>query len=57
LSFSPSIHHFSTRAAGSFTARSPPGRHPEGMGDFLVVVGIVVFVVAMLALIKGLERI
>jgi len=27
------------------------------MADFLVVVGIVVFVVAMLGLVKGLERI
>ena len=27
------------------------------MGDFLVVVGIVIFTVAMLALIKGLEHV
>lgn len=27
------------------------------MADFLVVLGIIIFVVAMLALIKGLERI
>jgi hypothetical protein len=28
-----------------------------GMADFLAVVGVVVFVVAMLGLIKGLERV
>jgi hypothetical protein len=33
------------------------GGHALAMADLLVVVGIVVFVVAMLALIRGLERI
>ena len=34
-----------------------PGGHALAMADLLVVAGIVVFVVAMLALIRGLERI
>jgi len=34
-----------------------PGGHALAMADLLVVAGIVVFVVAMLALIWGLERI
>jgi hypothetical protein len=41
--------------------RPPRGYRPErdalAMADLLVVAGIVVFVVAMLALIRGLERI
>jgi hypothetical protein len=42
-------------------SRPPRGYRPRGhalaMADLLVVAGIVVFVVAMLALIRGLERI
>jgi hypothetical protein len=42
-------------------ARSPrrhrPRDHPEGMGDFLVIVAIAVFVLVMLGLIRGLDRI
>jgi hypothetical protein len=31
--------------------------HDDGMADFLVIVAIIVFVVLMLALIRGLDRI
>ncbi len=34
-----------------------PSRTIEGMGNFLVIAGIVVFVVAMLGLVRGLDRI
>jgi hypothetical protein len=56
------------RAPRPFTL-SPPGRrarsprrhrclsHDEGMADFLVIAAIAVFVLAMLALIRGLDRI
>jgi hypothetical protein len=46
-----------TLPARLFTACSRRPGHVEGMGDFLVVVGVVVFVVAMLALIKAFERV
>jgi hypothetical protein len=38
-------------------SRSERRRHDRRMADFLSVLGIIVFVVAMLALIKGLERV
>jgi hypothetical protein len=38
-------------------SRSDRRRQARGMADFLSVVGIVVFVVAMLALIKAFERV
>ena len=50
------VHRFSTGSAGTFTTPSPPPAHDEGMGDFLVIVGIVIFTLAMIGLIKGLER-
>jgi hypothetical protein len=36
---------------------SEPRDKHSGMADFLAVVGIIIFAVAMLALIKGLERV
>jgi hypothetical protein len=33
------------------------GGHHDGMGDFWVIVGIAAFVILMLGLIKGLDRI
>ena len=57
-----------SRANASFTdflplgpSRSPRGHHgrseDRAMADFLVIIGIAVFVAAMLGLIWGLERI
>jgi hypothetical protein len=56
------------RAQRPFTLSPPGGRarsprrhralsHHEGMGDFLVIVAVAVFVLAMLGLIRGLDRI
>ena len=44
------------RAAGSPRGYCVAGHH-EGMGDFLVIVAIAAFVILMLGLIKGLDRI
>jgi hypothetical protein len=38
-------------------SRSERRRHDRGMADFLSALGIILFTVAMLALIKGLERV
>jgi hypothetical protein len=56
------------RAQRPFTLSPPGGRarsprrhhslsHHEGMADFLVIAAIAIFVLAMLALIRGLDRI
>jgi hypothetical protein len=44
-------------AVTRFMSCSRRRAHPGGMADFLAVVGIVVFVVLALGLIKGLERV
>jgi hypothetical protein len=38
-------------------SRSERRRHDRAMADFLSVLGIIVFTVVMLALIKGLEKV
>jgi len=44
------------RAPGSPRGYCVAGHH-DGMGDFWVIVGIAAFVILMLGLIKGLDRI
>ena len=51
------IHEFFMAGRRSFTSNSQPRRMMSDMADFLAVVGVVVFVLAMLGLIKGLEHV
>ncbi|MDA8368052.1 MAG: hypothetical protein M0Z62_14025 [Actinomycetota bacterium] len=45
-----------TPPAPPSTRRSRDGAHTRPMGDLIAVIGTVVFVVVMLAFVKGLER-
>jgi hypothetical protein len=51
------IHIFFIPPGWRFTSCSRRWAHPGHMADFLSVLGIVVFVVLALALIKGLEHV
>ena len=51
------VHDFFTPSSSFSTRRLQPRPHHGGMADFLVVLGIVAFALAMLGLIWALERV